>query len=135
MLNSRKILYVRTKWMAPIRHFFGITGVARVPQVPKMESLASLFNDYKQFCIVAKLSILHVCGGPGYAFVACLYLFFIKQFCIVAKLSILYVCGGPGYTFVACLYLFFIRSLPVSKLTKTINFISTLLRFSSMDKI
>ena len=42
-------------------------GVAGLPQTSKMESFATVVNGWTPLTIVAKLSILDVCGGPDYA--------------------------------------------------------------------
>ena len=42
-------------------------GVTRPPQAAKTESFATIVNGFLPLNIVAKLSILDVCGGPGYA--------------------------------------------------------------------
>ena len=36
------------------------------PQTSKMESFATIFNGFVNYCCNALYSILDVCGGPGY---------------------------------------------------------------------
>ena len=37
-------------------------------QTSQMESFATMINSFKPLAIVTKLSILHVCGVPGFNF-------------------------------------------------------------------
>ena len=45
-----------------------IRAVARPPQTSKLDGFATIVNSLSPLTIDAKLSILDVCGGPGYGF-------------------------------------------------------------------
>ena len=44
-----------------------VRGVTIRLKISKMESVATIVNSFQPITIVGKLSILDVCGGPGYA--------------------------------------------------------------------
>ena len=41
-------------------------GVVKTPKTSEMESFAEIINGFQVLIIVSKLSILYVCGKPGY---------------------------------------------------------------------
>ena len=71
LYNSHIPLWVRTWYIICIVSYnivFLLKFSERHQETSKNESFATISNSWKPLAIVAKLSILYICGGPCYAY-------------------------------------------------------------------